>query len=87
MTWSLFRLALHSSTSEEELTGQTYTFARDLRTWTMLCEAMDENQDKMGKVSARLRKLLGQLRELGGDSKQGVRGRLRDLTAVVDVAE
>lgn len=51
----------------------------------MLCEAMDTNQDKMGKVPARLRKLLSQLRELAGDSKKGVRGRLRDLTEAVDV--
>lgn len=50
----------------------------------MLCDAMDENQDKMGKIPARLKKLLSQIRDLGGDSKKGVRGRLRDLAEVVD---
>lgn len=50
----------------------------------MLCEAMDTNQDKLGKVTARLRKLLGQLRDLAGDSKNGVRGRLRAVAEAVD---
>jgi ElaB/YqjD/DUF883 family membrane-anchored ribosome-binding protein len=50
----------------------------------MLCDAMDANQDKLSKVNARLRKLLGQLRDLAGDSKKGVRGRLRDLAQAVD---
>jgi hypothetical protein len=63
---------------------QTYTFARDLRTWQMLNEAMDENKDKLSKVTRRVRHVLEAVIEYGGDTRQGVRGRLRDVKEHVD---
>ncbi|WVR08454.1 hypothetical protein IAU60_005509 [Kwoniella sp. DSM 27419] len=62
----------------------THTFARDLRTWTMLDEAMGTHSSQMTKVNPRIRKLLDKLRELAGDSKKGIRGRLRDVRHVLD---
>ncbi|WVQ86030.1 hypothetical protein IAT38_008198 [Cryptococcus sp. DSM 104549] len=65
----------------------THTFARDLRTWQALNEAMSEHHAKLGKLNPRVRKALETLQELGGDTKKGVRGRLRDVADAFDKDE
>ncbi|WVN89572.1 uncharacterized protein L203_104799 [Cryptococcus depauperatus CBS 7841] len=64
----------------------THTFARDLQTWRAFQEACSdrENSVKLGKTAPRVRRMLQLLQELGGDSKKGVRGRLRDVEEVFD---
>jgi hypothetical protein len=63
---------------------QTHTFARDLRTWSCLSDAMQEHAPKLPKIGARVRGLLNALLELGGDTRKSVRGRLRDVAGVFD---
>lgn len=50
----------------------------------MLREAMEENRSSLGKLGTRQRKLLETLLELGGESKKGVQGRLRDVANALD---
>lgn len=45
---------------------------------------MEANQDKLNKVSRRVRSILNTLKELAGDNKKGVRGRLRDVKEAID---
>lgn len=63
---------------------KTHTFARDLRTWSCLSDAMQEHAGKLPKVGARVRGLLKALLELAGDTRKSVRGRLRDIGGVFD---
>ncbi|WVQ95715.1 hypothetical protein IAU59_002814 [Kwoniella sp. CBS 9459] len=83
----------------------THTFARDMRTWKELTDAIEhhtntqtaEGGSKHGSssgggggggytrlVNPRLRRTLHVLCELAGDSKKGVRGRLRDVQLALD---
>ncbi|TXT06134.1 hypothetical protein VHUM_03607 [Vanrija humicola] len=62
----------------------TYTFARDLRTWTLFSEALQENRQKLPKVNSRIRKMMALLEELGGDTRQSIRGRLRHVQEALD---
>ena len=50
----------------------------------MFCEAMEEKKAGMGKVNWRVRGLLGNLKELGGDTRKSIQGRLKDIEAVMD---
>nr|ODN90075.1 hypothetical protein L203_01995 [Cryptococcus depauperatus CBS 7841] len=70
----------------DPLPASTHTFARDLQTWRAFQEACSdrENSVKLGKTAPRVRRMLQLLQELGGDSKKGVRGRLRDVEEVFD---
>lgn len=52
----------------------------------MLTEAMKENRGKLRRVNVRVRKMLETLEELAGDSRKGVRGRLREVQEVIDKA-
>lgn len=65
---------------------QTYTFARDLRTYTLFIEALEADgvRAKLAKVTRRVRFILTQLELLAGDTRKGVRGRLRDVAEAVD---
>ncbi|WWD20542.1 hypothetical protein CI109_105018 [Kwoniella shandongensis] len=65
----------------------THTFARDLRTYQLFSEAMDDHASKLHKVTPRIRKMLKTLRDLAGETKKGVRGRLRDVAGVLDQDE
>lgn len=66
------------------LIDQTYTFARDTRTWTLLKEAMDEHSAKLGSVSIRVRGILRKLLEIGGDTKRSLQGRLKAAELALD---
>ena len=68
------------------LTGQTHTFARDLRTYTALLEAVEEckKAGKWSKVGSRLKGMIGTLTERAGDTKKSVRSRLKDVQEVLD---
>ncbi|WVF68138.1 hypothetical protein IAT40_002901 [Kwoniella sp. CBS 6097] len=70
----------------------THTFARDLRTWKELSDAIEQqtnsdNNNYKRLVNPRVRRLLDSLRDLAGDSKKGVRGRLRDVALALDGKE
>lgn len=67
-----------------EADNQTYTFARDLRTWTLFMEAMEENRAKLPRVNRRTRQILDVLKEKAGDSKVGVQARLRMIREAID---
>ncbi|KAL1409785.1 hypothetical protein Q8F55_003782 [Vanrija albida] len=62
----------------------TYTFARDLRTFTLFAEALQENRQKLPKVNGRIRKMMATLEELAGDTRKSIRGRLRDVQEALD---
>ncbi|ORX41186.1 hypothetical protein BD324DRAFT_47823 [Kockovaella imperatae] len=62
----------------------TYTFARDLRTWSLLKESRDKNESKLVKLNARTRSLLGKIYELGGDTRKSIQGRLKDVRDSID---
>ncbi|WVW81087.1 hypothetical protein I302_103078 [Kwoniella bestiolae CBS 10118] len=62
----------------------THTFARDLRTYTTFMEHLEANLTTINKLNPRIRKILFTLRDLAGDSKKSVRGRLNDVQAVLD---
>ncbi|KAL7422653.1 hypothetical protein Q5752_001944 [Cryptotrichosporon argae] len=75
------------STAASQVGGEelpTYTFARDLRTYQAFVEAADGAD--MSKASGRVRHIVNVLRELAGDTKQNVRGRLRAVRAALDGA-
>ncbi|KAK6906830.1 hypothetical protein L486_04446 [Kwoniella mangroviensis CBS 10435] len=64
----------------------THTFARDLRTYSTFMEYLqdDPNLSSINKLNPRIRKTLYTLRDLAGDSKKSVRGRLRDVQIALD---
>ncbi|RXK41721.1 hypothetical protein M231_00956 [Tremella mesenterica] len=62
----------------------THTFARDLRTYQEMVEATEVNRSKMVKCTKRVRHLLDVLQDLGGDTKKGVQGRLKDVEKALD---
>ena len=65
---------------------QTHTFARDLRTYTSMLEAVEEckKAGKWGKVSTRLKGMIGTLTDIAGDTRKSVRSRLKDIQEVFD---
>lgn len=63
---------------------QTYTFARDLRTWTLFAEAMQENRARLPRVNRRTRHILAVLEDKAGDSRIGVQARLRAVREAID---
>ncbi|KAK8850367.1 hypothetical protein IAR55_004285 [Kwoniella newhampshirensis] len=65
----------------------THTFARDLRTYQLFSEAMDEHVSKLHKANPRYRKILRTIKDFAGDTRKGVRGRLRDVAGVLDQDE
>ncbi len=75
---------LHCCEGVDALHYQTHTFARDLRTWQTLREAMSDNEAKLHKVSKRVKGLLDRLLTLGGNTKKSVRGRLKDVEEELD---
>jgi hypothetical protein len=79
----MFLLDMFSAKVCTEL-HQSYTFARDLRTWTMFNEAVQDNAVRLGKLTKRVRGMINVLVDFGGDGKKSVRGRLRDVQAVLD---
>lgn len=68
-------------------TRQTHTFARDLRTYQVFNEALQENSAQISKSNPRVKRMLKAMQELGGDSKKSVRGRLRDVAQFFDEGE
>lgn len=50
----------------------------------MLKEAMEDNKGQLSKVNRRIRGILERLLDLGGDTKQGIRGRLRQIELALD---
>ncbi|WVQ63094.1 uncharacterized protein L199_001245 [Kwoniella botswanensis] len=64
----------------------THTFARDLRTYSTFMEHLqdDTNLSSINKLNPRIRKILYTLRDLAGDSKKSVRGRLKDVQIALD---
>ncbi|OXC68452.1 hypothetical protein AYX13_02903 [Cryptococcus neoformans] len=65
----------------------THTFARDLRTYQVFNEALQENSAQISKSNPRVKRMLKAMQELGGDSKKSVRGRLRDVAQFFDEEE
>ncbi|OCF43328.1 hypothetical protein I317_02897 [Kwoniella heveanensis CBS 569] len=68
----------------------THTFARDMRTWKELSDAIEHHTNTNSGsnykrlVNPRVRRMLDMLCEIAGDSKKGVRGRLRDVALALD---
>jgi hypothetical protein len=50
----------------------------------MLNEAIEENMAGLGKITRRVRGMLEKLREMGGDTRKSIQGRLKDVEAVLD---
>ncbi|WWC65443.1 uncharacterized protein I303_108061 [Kwoniella dejecticola CBS 10117] len=62
----------------------THTFARDLRTHSLFVEAYESNISSIAKLNPRLKRILDILKDLAGDSKKSVRGRLEDVRIALD---
>ena len=50
----------------------------------MLSESLEENKAGLSKANWRVRGLLGNLKDLGGDTRKSIQGRLKDIEAVLD---
>ncbi|BEJ11199.1 hypothetical protein CspHIS471_0106210 [Cutaneotrichosporon sp. HIS471] len=62
----------------------TYTFARDLRTFTELKEAMEANKVKMARVNRRVRFILDTVMRIAPNTVLGMRARVSEIRAAVD---
>jgi hypothetical protein len=62
----------------------TYTFARDLRTFGELKEAMEANEGKMARVNRRVRFILDTVMRIAPNTLLGMRARVGEIRAAVD---
>lgn len=62
----------------------TYTFARDLRTYGELKEAMEANAGKMTRVNRRVRFILDTVMRIAPNTLLGMRARVGEIRAAVD---
>jgi hypothetical protein len=50
----------------------------------MLKEAMEDNKALLPKLTRRIREYLDQLVQIGGNGKQNVKGRFREVAIILD---